>query len=54
MLKIFQKNYTQITAPISTTAIDENTARIKARDYAKSYLQKKLDPCSIRFYAIVG
>lgn len=47
MLTIFQKN-------CGTAALDENTARTKARTRAKSYIPNKPDPYGIRFYAVVG
>ena len=51
---MFQKNCTQIAAPIVTTALNKNTVRTKARTRARSYLPNKPDPLSFRFYSVVG
>lgn len=54
MIQIFQKNCSQIAVPVGTSALDENTARTKARTCTRSYMPNKPDPYCIRFYAVVG
>lgn len=53
-LENFIKKISQIAVPVGTCALDENTARTKARTRARSYLPNKPDPYGIRFYALVG
>lgn len=54
LIEHFMKNAAKIAVPIGTSALDENTARTKARSRAKSYLPSKPDKYGIRFYAVVG
>ena len=54
LLQHFQKHCAEIAVPYGTSALDENTARTKARTSARSYIKGKPDPYGIRFYAVVG
>ena len=54
LLDVFHKQCVQIAVPVGSSALDENTARTKARTRARSYIPNKPDPYGIRFYALVG
>ena len=54
MMEHLEKNIATIAVPVGTSALDENTARTKARTRARSYMPNKPDPYGIRFYAVVG
>ena len=54
LMEIFVKNCSQLAVPVGTMALDENTARTKARARARAYLPNKPDPYGIRFYSVVG
>ena len=54
LLSHFLRNSAKIAVPIGTSALDENSARTKARTRAISYNPEKPDKFAIRFYAVVS
>jgi hypothetical protein len=54
LLEHFLKNCATVATPIGPSALDENTARTKARTKAKTYNANKPCKWGIRFYAVNG
>ena len=50
----FARNSASIAVPTGTSALDENTARTKARTRARTYMPNKSDKYGVRFYSVVG
>jgi len=54
LLEHFIRNSAEIATPIGPSALDECSARTKARTGAKTFNAKKPDKFAIRFYAVAG
>jgi len=54
LLDHFLKNCAAVATPIGPSALDENTARTKARTKAKTYNANKPCKWGVRFYAVNG
>ena len=54
MQEHFQKNFSGITVPLGTSALDEAGVRTKARTKARSFIANKPDKYIFHFYAIMG
>jgi hypothetical protein len=54
IMEHFVKNSSAIAVPVGTSALDENTARTKARTKARTYMPNKPDKYGVRFYTVCG
>jgi hypothetical protein len=54
LLNHFLQSAAKVAVPFGTSALDENSARTKARTRAKSYNADKPDKFAFHFYAVVS